>query len=120
MRTPRICALVALGALIPAGAADAASPPKGDYGCSYTTFSGTFYAGTLNILSKKKYSVNDKDKGRYKTRKKRINFKTGDYKTLYFGRWRKVDYVTTSGHTYQIKLYGKDDGEEKLTCSRSG
>jgi hypothetical protein len=118
MRITLSCALAALSALIPLSAAQAASPPKGDYGCTYTTFSGTFFAGTLNILSKKAYSVNDEGEGRYKTRKKRIKFKTGDYKTLYFGRWRKVDYVTTPGFTYQIKLYGKKDGEEKLTCSR--
>lgn len=111
-------AAVAVGvAAIPAQA-DAVSPPKGNYGCTYTTFSGTFFAGTLNILSKSTYSVNKKKKGKYRTRGRKIIFKTGDYRALYYGRWAKVDYVTTSGHTYEIKLYGKKDGEEKLVCTR--
>jgi hypothetical protein len=118
MRFSRISALVALCALTIPAAAAAKSPPRGDYGCTYTTFSGTFFAGTLNIKSKKKYSVNDKGAGRYTTRGKRINFKSGDYKTLYYGKWQKVDYVTTSGFTYEIKLYGKKDGKEKLVCTR--
>ncbi len=54
---------------------------EGDYGCTYSTFSGTFYAGTLNIKSKTKYKVNDKNKGEYTTKRHRINFKTGSYKT---------------------------------------
>jgi hypothetical protein len=113
MRLLSICALAALGALtFTATAAQAASPPKGDYGCTYTTFSGTFYAGTLNIKSKRKYSVNDKKKGRYTTRGKRINFKTGDYRTLYYGKWQRVN------GTHEIKLYGKKDDEEKLVCTR--
>jgi len=120
MRTSHTCALIALGALIPATAAHAASPPKGDYGCTYTTFSGTFYAGQLNIVSGDKYKVNKKKpKGTYSTRRKRIRFKTGPYSSLYYGRWSKVDFVTTSGFTYQIKLYGKKDDKEKLTCSRN-
>jgi hypothetical protein len=49
-------------ALVVAPAAQAKSPPKGDYGCTYSTFSGTFYARTLNIKSKAKHSVNDKKK----------------------------------------------------------
>jgi hypothetical protein len=112
-----VLAAAALLALAPA-TAGAASPPKGNYGCTYTTFSGTFFAGTLNIVSKSKYSVNKKKKGNYTTKGKRINFKTGDYRTLYYGRWSKVKFVTTPGSTYVIKLYGKKDREEKLTCSR--
>ena len=118
MRSSQLCALVALGALIPATAAHAASPPKGNYGCSYTTFSGTFGAGTLNILSASTYRVNGKKPtAGYTTRRKRINFKTGPYKTLY-GRWRKVDYVTQPGFTYQIKLFDKKTGEYRYTCER--
>lgn len=115
--TKRLVLATALLALLPAQAL-AASPPKGNYGCTYTTFSGTFYAGTLNILTKKTYSVNKKKKGKYTTKGRRITFKTGDYRTLYFGRWSKVDYVTTSGFAYVIKLYGKKDKKEKLTCTR--
>ena len=120
MRISLPCALVALSALTSPSAAFAASPPKGDYGCTYTTLSGTFYAGQLNILSGSTYKVNKKKpKGSYTTRRNRINFKTGAYRTLYYGRWSKVDFVTMPGFTYQIKLYGKKDGKEKLTCSRN-
>ncbi len=52
MRTSLICALVVVGALTTAATAQAKSPPKGNYGCTYTTFSGTYFAGTLNIRSK--------------------------------------------------------------------
>jgi hypothetical protein len=100
--------------------AQAKSPPKGDYGCSYSTFSGTFYAGTLNIKSKKKYSVNDKEKGRYKTKGHRINFKTGDYKSLYYGKWSKVKNVLNDGYSHKIELFGKKDDKQKLTCTKSG
>src|SRR5688572_5642553 len=68
--------LVLLIALIAVPTAQAKAPPKGDYGCTYTTFSGTFYSGTLNILSKTKYKVNDKNKGEYVNKsRKRIRFK---------------------------------------------
>jgi hypothetical protein len=111
---------LALIALIAVPAAQAKSPPKGDYGCTYSTFSGTFYAGTLNIKSKTKYSVNDKEKGEYKTKRKRINFKTGDYKTLYYGKWSKVKNVLDDGYSHKIELFGKKDGKQKLTCTKSG
>ena len=119
MRSSTIGACVAACALAITPVAEAKSPPKGDYGCTYSTFSGTFFAGTLNIKSKKRYAVNDKGAGRYKTRGKRINFKSGDYKTLYYGKWKKEDLVTTSGHTFVIRLYGKKDNEQKLTCDRN-
>lgn len=112
--------LAATLALSLAPAAQAKSPPRGDYGCTYTTFSGTFYAGTLNIKSKTKYSVNDKKKGEYTTRRHRINFKTGDYKKLYYGKWSRVKNVLNDGYSHEIILYGKKDGEEKLTCTKSG
>ena len=86
-----------------ASVAGAKSPPKGNYGCTYSTFSGTFFSGTLNILSKTKYSVNKKKKGKYSTRGKRIKFKTGDYKGLWKGTWRSGKY--SSGETfYAIRL----------------
>jgi hypothetical protein len=112
-------AAVLLALALTASPAMAKSPPKGNYGCSYTTLSGTFYAGTLNILSKSKYSVNKKKKGSYKTRRKKITFKTGDYRTLYFGKWSKVKNVLDSGYSYKIELFGKKDKEQKLTCTRS-
>lgn len=118
MRTSHVCALVALSALIPATAASAASPPKGNYGCTYSTFSGTFYAGQLNILSASTYRVNKKKPtSRYTTRRKRINFKNGPYRSLY-GRWRKVEYVTQPGFTYQIKIFDKKSDEHRWTCER--
>ena len=99
--------------------ASASSPPKGNYGCSYSTFSGTFYSGTLNIKSKSTYSVNKKKKGTYSTKGKRITFKTGDYKTLYFGKWSKVKNATYAGYSYKVELFGKKDGKQKLTCTKS-
>ena len=113
-------ALATASVLLLAPAAQAKSPPRGDYGCMYTTFSGTFYAGTLNIKSKTKYSVNDKKKGEYTTRRRRINFKTGDYKKLYYGKWSRLKNTLNDGYSHEIVLYGKKDGEEKLVCTKSG
>jgi hypothetical protein len=112
-------AAILLACALTATPAMAKSPPKGDYGCSYSTFSGTFYAGTLNILSKSKYSVNKKKKGQYKTHGKKITFKTGDYRKLYFGKWSKVKNVLDSGYSYKVELFGKKDKEQKLTCTKS-
>ena len=82
---------------------------KGDYACSYYTSFGSNYAGTMNILSKKKYSVNDNKPGKYTFKKGILNFKTGDYKGLYFGqRVSKSD----------VEMYGFKDGEYYMTCSR--
>jgi hypothetical protein len=118
MRISHVGALVALSALIPATAATAASPPKGNYGCSYSTFSGTFGAGQLNILSASTYRVNKKKPtSDYTTRRKRINFKNGPYRSLY-GKWRKVDYVTQPGFTYQIRIFEKKNDEYRWTCER--
>jgi len=119
MRRPIAVSLAALAlALVPA--AQAKSPPNGDYGCTFSTFSGTYGAGTLNIKSKKKYSVNDKKKGEYTTKRRRINFKTGDYKTLYYGKWSKVKNVLDDGYSHKIELFGKKDDKQKLTCTKSG
>ena len=84
-------ALVIAASLAPV--AGAASPPKGNYGC--------------------------KKKGSYSTKGKRITFKTGDYKTIYFGTWSKVKNVLDSGYSYKVDLYGKKDGKQKLTCTKS-
>ena len=119
MRLPIVISLTAL-ALAAVPAAEAKSPPNGDYGCTYSTFSGTFYAGTLNIKSKTKYKVNDKNKGEYTTKRHRINFKTGSYKTLYYGKWSKVKNVLDDGYSHKIELFGKKDDEQKLTCTKSG
>ena len=113
-------ALIAALALSPAALAKA--PPKGDYGCTYTTFSGTYYSGTLNILSKSKYKVNDKNKGEYVNKpRKRIKFKTGSYKGLWRGRWRKVESVLKPGtYRYVIKLTSIEDpdGTPTMECTR--
>ena len=67
-KTPLSLVLAVLVSLSLAQAAGAASPPKGNYGCSYSTLSGTFYAGTLNIVSASSYKVSKKKKGTYSTR----------------------------------------------------
>lgn len=114
-------ALLAALTLVPA-VAEATAPPKGDYGCTYTTYSGTYYSGTLNILSKTRYSVNDKKKGDYVNKpRKRIKFKTGDYKGLWRGRWRKVESVLKPGtYDYVIKLISIEDpeGTPTMECTR--
>ena len=118
--TLKRAAAVLLAALVPlafAAPSLAAPPPKGDYGCAYVTLSGTFYAGTLNIVGKSAYRVNDKKKGKYRAKGKKLTFKTGDYRTLYFGKWSAVNGVY--GKSFVIKLYGKKDGKEKLTCTNS-
>jgi hypothetical protein len=97
--------------------ANAAAPPKGDYGCTFTSLSGTFYAGTLNIVGKSAYKVNDKKRGKFRAKGKRLTFVTGDYRTLYFGKWSTIDGVY--GRSHVIKLYGKKDREEKLVCTNS-
>ena len=100
---------------LPVGAAQAKSPPKGKYACSYSTFSGTFSAGILYIKSKTTYNVNKKGKGKYKTRGRKISFKTGAYaKAGVYGVWKKE--VGSSGTNYEIRIMGKDDKEERFVC----
>ena len=100
---------------LPVGAAQAKSPPKGKYACSYSTFSGTFSAGILYIKSKSTYNVNKKGKGKYKTRGRKISFKTGAYaKTGVYGVWKKE--TGSSGTWYEIRIMGKDDNEERFVC----
>ena len=120
MRLLIICSLTALLTLTPA--AQAKSPPKGDYGCTYSTYSGTYYAGTLNILSKTRYSVNKKKKGDYTTNGKRIRFKTGDYKGLWRGKWERVESVLRPGewgHVIYLRSIKDPDGTYSLNCTRN-
>ena len=84
----RVVLVVVLLLALPAGAAQAKSPPKGKYPCYYSTFSGTFPAGILYITSKSKYNVNKKGKGKYKTKGRKISFKSGAYaKSKVYGVW---------------------------------
>jgi hypothetical protein len=100
---------------LPAASAHAKSPPKGKYPCYYSTFSGTFAAGILRIKSKTKYNVNGKGKGKYKTKGKRISFKSGAYATSnVYGIWKKE--TGPSGTNYEIRIFGKDDDEERFVC----
>ena len=100
---------------LPVGAVQAKSPPKGKYACSYSTFSGTFSAGILYIKSKSMYNVNKKGKGKYKTRGRKISFKTGAYaRAKVYGVWKKE--VGSSGTNYEIRIFGKEDKEERFVC----
>jgi hypothetical protein len=112
-----VAVLASLVVLVPATPALAASPPKGDYGCVFVSLSGTFYAGTLNIVGKNAYRVNDKKRGKFRARGKKLTFVTGDYRTLYFGKWSTVK--DASGTSHVVKLYAKKDGKERLTCTNS-
>jgi hypothetical protein len=109
--------ILPLALLVPATAADAKSPPKGKYPCSYSTFSGTFPAGILYITGKSTYNVNKKGKGKYTTKGKRINFKTGAYsKSKVYGVWKK-EFSTLSNKTFfEIRIFGKADDEERFVC----
>jgi hypothetical protein len=124
LKSSRIIPLALVLAVSFASVASAASPPKGNYGCTYSTFSGTFYAGTINILSKTKYSVNKKGKGKYSTRGKRIKFKTGAYKGLWKGKWSKGKSVLNGSTYYEIDLTAlkKNDkgfeGVPTMSCTR--
>ena len=98
-----------------ASAAGAASPPKGKYPCSYTTFSGTFSAGILYITSRSRYNVNKKGAGRYSTRGKRIRFKSGSYaRSKVYGVWTKE--TGSSGTNYEIRILGTDNKRERFVC----
>ena len=99
---------------LPAGA-QASSPPKGKYACSYTTFSGTFSAGILYITSRSTYNVNKKGAGRYSTRGKRIRFKSGSYaRSKVYGVWTKE--TGSSGTNYEIRILGTDNNRERFVC----
>jgi hypothetical protein len=99
---------------LPAGA-QASSPPKGKYACSYTTFSGTFSAGILYIKSRSTYNVNKKGKGRYSTRGKRIRFRSGAYaRSKVYGVWKKE--TDPSGTFYEIRIIGRDNNRERFVC----
>ena len=101
--------------LLPVASAQAKSPPKGKYPCYYSTFSGTFAAGILYIKSKSTYNVNKKGKGKYKTRGRKISFKSGAYaKSKVYGVWTKE--VGPSGTNYEIRIFGKADKEERFVC----
>ena len=111
----RVVLAIVLLLALPAGAAQAKSPPKGKYPCYYSTFSGTFAAGTLYITSKSKYNVNKKGKGKYKTKGRKISFKSGAYaKSKVYGVWTKE--VGPSGTNYEIRIFGKADKEERFVC----
>ena len=60
--------------------------------------------------------MNDKKRGKLRAKGKRLTFVTGDYRTLYFGKWSTVNGVYGKSHV--IKLYGKKDRKEKLSCTR--
>lgn len=105
-------------ALAPLAAAEAKAPPKGTYTCTfYNPSFGSQFAGTLRILSKGRYTVNKGKKGKFTTKGKKIRFKTGDYKGVWRGKWRK-----TRGNPVVIGLFQLDDKkleDEATTCSRS-
>jgi hypothetical protein len=109
--------LVPLALVMPVEVAEAKSPPKGKYACSYSTFSGTFSAGILYITSRSTYNVNKKGDGKYTTRGKRINFKSGSYaRSKVYGVWTKETSPNTGKTNFEIRIFGKDDDEERFVC----
>jgi hypothetical protein len=112
-----VALLVPVALLLPAGAADAKSPPKGKYACYYSTFSGTFAAGILYITSKSTYNVNKKGSGKYTTKGKRINFKSGAYsKGKVYGIWKKETSSISGKTNFEIRIFGKNDDRERFVC----
>ena len=109
--------LVLLVLALPAGVAQAKSPPNGKYPCSYYTFSGIFSAGILYIKSGSTYNVNKKGAGEYSTRRKRIRFKSGAYaRSKVYGVWRKETNSSTGKTNFEIRILGKEDDEERFVC----
>jgi hypothetical protein len=106
-----------LALVLPVEAAQAKSPPKGKYACSYSTTSGTYSAGILYITGKSTYNVNKKGAGRYTTRGKRINFKSDSYaKSKVYGVWTKETSGLSGKTTFEIRIFGKEDNEERFVC----
>ena len=117
MRTLLVVLSVSLAVLVPVGAAQAKPPPKGKYPCSYSTFSGTFPAGILYITGKKTYNVNKKGDGKYTTKGHRIKFKSGAYaKSKVYGIWKKETSSLSGKTDFEIRIFGKDDDEERFVC----
>lgn len=98
--------VLALLIVAPSGA-QAAGIPRGDYVCS----SSFGYAGTLNIKSDSKYSVNDGKKGKYafSRKHKTIAFKTGDYRSFFGGYIKK---------SKAVDVYEKKSGDYLWSCYR--
>lgn len=96
-------------ALLPAAAAEAKAPPRGDYHCASSSY--LLSLGNLKIVNRRTYTVNGKDKGRFTTRGRKIRFKSGAYRRAYRAKWRRVQ-----GKPY-IYLIGKRSGDELGTCT---
>lgn len=114
--TRHLATMLALLVLaIPAEVAQAKSPPNGKYPCSFSTSSGTFSTGILYITSRSKYNVNKKGAGEYTTVRKRIRFKSGAYaRARVYGIWKRE--TSSSGTNFEIRIFGKDDDEERFVC----
>jgi hypothetical protein len=109
-----VLAVAAMAAFAPA-AASAKAPPKGTYTCTYYSPSfGTQFAGTLRIHKKSKYSVNGGKKGKFTAKKKKIRFKTGDYKGVWRAKWKRGN----GGKSVEINLIDLSDPEnDAIVCS---
>jgi hypothetical protein len=93
--------------------AHAAAPPKGKYSCIIPRLPSPFYAGYLHILSPTKYRV-EKERGTYRTRGKRIIFKSGPHK----GKWKRVTWARDASGTPYITLERKEENAQAWTCSK--
>jgi hypothetical protein len=93
--------------------AHAAAPPKGKYSCIIPRLPTPFYAGYLHILSSTKYRV-EKERGTYRTRGKRIIFKSGPHK----GQWKKVTWDRDADGEVAITLERKEENAQAWTCTK--
>jgi hypothetical protein len=96
-------------ALLPAGSAQAASPPKGKYDCVIGQNSILF--GTLTIKGGKRYSHRG-EKGKFKAKGKKLRFTSGPLAKIR-GRW----YKTSTGGA-EIALRNPRDGFESIYCTK--
>jgi hypothetical protein len=112
MRSRHLVPLLAasLAAGLPAAPAEAASPPKGRYSCIIPRLPTPFYAGYLHILSASRYRV-ENERGRYRTRGRRIIFRSGPHK----GQWKKATWKyegdASRGRLAVITLEPKREGQ---------
>ena len=106
-----VSAALVAALLIPAGAAEAAGPPVGKYGCS---ISGSGFAGNLRILSGQRYKLNRSKVGRFKVKPgRKLVFPSGIWKGLFRGKY----YKTSSG-TWEIALTSIESGFESQYCDK--
>ena len=102
-----------------ASAAATAVPklPAGHYTCTYYVPStGTTFSNFMRVWPDRSYNADGgrKKKGKFVYRGKKIVFRTGPYKGVYYGKWQRGN-----GTARELYLYDPKDDYHLLTCSRT-